>query len=74
MSCGKDNRILCWNPNSNQAGGELLCELSVSNQWAFDMQWCPTNPAIIAAASFDGRVSVHSIMGGQEQVSRVLYT
>ena len=23
LSCGKDNRILCWNPNSNVPGGEV---------------------------------------------------
>ena len=23
LSCGKDNRILCWNPNSNVQTGEV---------------------------------------------------
>ena len=23
LSCGKDNRILCWNPNSAVQGGEV---------------------------------------------------
>ena len=23
LSCGKDNRILCWNPNAQAAGGEV---------------------------------------------------
>ena len=68
LSCGKDNRIICWNPNSNQEGGEVLCELVDSNQWSFNVAWCPRNPALIAATSFDNRVSVYSLMGGQQQV------
>lgn len=24
LSCGKDNRILCWNPNSNAEDGEVI--------------------------------------------------
>ncbi|XP_041086426.1 protein transport protein Sec31A-like isoform X9 [Polyodon spathula] len=60
LSCGKDNRILCWNPNS----GEVLYELPTSTQWCFDIQWCPRNPAVLSAAAFDGHISVYSIMGG----------
>ncbi|XP_062870723.1 protein transport protein Sec31A isoform X8 [Trichomycterus rosablanca] len=59
LSCGKDNRILCWNPNT----AEVLYELP-SSQWCFDIQWCPRNPAVLSAASFDGRISMYSIMGG----------
>lgn len=70
MSCGKDNRVVCWNPNSNSApggGGEVLSELYNQDQWSFDVAWCPRNPAIVATASFDGKVSVHSIMGGKSE-------
>ena len=67
LSCGKDNKILCWNPNSNIQGGEVVCELASSNQWSFDVTWCPRNPAVIATSSFDGKVSVYSLMGGQQQ-------
>uniref|UniRef100_A0A8C9XDZ6 Protein transport protein Sec31A n=1 Tax=Sander lucioperca TaxID=283035 RepID=A0A8C9XDZ6_SANLU len=63
LSCGKDNRILCWNPNT----AEVLYELPTSNQWCFDIQWCPRNPAVLSAASFDGHINVHSIMGGSNQ-------
>ncbi|MCI4388403.1 hypothetical protein PGIGA_G00085410 [Pangasianodon gigas] len=59
LSCGKDNRILCWNPNT----AEVLYELP-SSQWCFDIQWCPRNPAVLSAASFDGRINIYSIMGG----------
>jgi WD40 repeat protein len=68
VSCGKDNRILCWNPNSNVPGGEVVCDISTANQWNFDVSWCPRNPALIASCSFDGRVSVYSLTGGQQQV------
>lgn len=67
LSCGKDNRILCWNPSSNVAGGEIVCELPVGNQWNFDVAWCPRNPGVISSASFDGHVTVYSLMGGSEQ-------
>ncbi|XP_070613047.1 protein transport protein Sec31A isoform X1 [Erythrolamprus reginae] len=60
LSCGKDSKILCSNPNT----GEVLYELPTSTQWCFDVQWCPRNPALLSAASFDGRISVYSIMGG----------
>uniref|UniRef100_A0A8V0XB82 Protein transport protein Sec31A n=2 Tax=Gallus gallus TaxID=9031 RepID=A0A8V0XB82_CHICK len=60
LSCGKDAKILCSNPNT----GEVLYELPTNMQWCFDIQWCPRNPAILSAASFDGRLSIYSIMGG----------
>ncbi|KAJ6657468.1 hypothetical protein lerEdw1_002403 [Lerista edwardsae] len=60
LSCGKDAKILCSNPNT----GEVLYELPTNTQWCFDVQWCPRNPALLSAASFDGRISIYSIMGG----------
>ncbi|XP_055652196.1 protein transport protein Sec31A isoform X12 [Falco peregrinus] len=60
LSCGKDAKILCSNPNT----GEVLYELPTNTQWCFDIQWCPRNPAVLSAASFDGRISIYSIMGG----------
>ncbi|NP_001178203.2 protein transport protein Sec31A isoform X11 [Bos taurus] len=73
LSCGKDAKILCSNPNT----GEVLYELPTTTQWCFDIQWCPRNPAVLSAASFDGRISVYSIMGGstdglrQKQVDKL---
>ncbi|XP_069834170.1 protein transport protein Sec31A isoform X4 [Dendropsophus ebraccatus] len=60
LSCAKDSKILCSNPNT----GEVLYELPTNTQWCFDIQWCPRNPAVLSAASFDGHISVYSIMGG----------
>lgn len=64
MSCAKDNRILCWNPNTQVAGGEIVYELPTTAQWSFDVSWCPRNPAMVCTTSFDGHVSVFSLMGG----------
>uniref|UniRef100_A0A3Q1HSL0 Protein transport protein Sec31A n=1 Tax=Anabas testudineus TaxID=64144 RepID=A0A3Q1HSL0_ANATE len=63
LSCGKDSRILCWNPNT----GEVLYELPTSSHWCFDIQWCPRNPAVLSAAGFDGHIDIYSIMGGSSQ-------
>ncbi|XP_028661191.1 protein transport protein Sec31A isoform X9 [Erpetoichthys calabaricus] len=70
LSCGKDNRILCWNPNT----GEVLYELPTSTQWCFDIQWCPRNPAVLSAAAFDGSISIYSIMGGTVDGQRQKHT
>ncbi|XP_078386799.1 protein transport protein Sec31A isoform X1 [Cetorhinus maximus] len=66
LSSAKDNRILCWNPNT----GEVVYELPTSRQWCFDVQWCPRNPAVLSAASFDGRISVYSVMGGSLEAQK----
>ncbi|XP_060064136.1 protein transport protein Sec31A-like [Ylistrum balloti] len=68
LSCGKDNRILCWNPNSSKQDGEVVYEVPTSTQWSFDVQWCPRNPGIISSSSFDGHVTMYSLMGGGHPV------
>ncbi|XP_015607980.1 protein transport protein Sec31A isoform X2 [Cephus cinctus] len=69
LSCGKDNRILCWNPNSDAPNGEVICELAQTNQWNFDVSWCPRHPGLIVGTSFDGHAVVYSLLGGQQQTS-----
>ncbi|KRT79704.1 WD40 domain-containing protein, partial [Oryctes borbonicus] len=64
VSTGKDNRILCWNPNSTLPGGEVLSEVARTNQWNFDVTWCPKSPVLIGSPSFDGHISVYTIVGG----------
>ncbi|XP_078070698.1 protein transport protein Sec31A isoform X2 [Mustelus asterias] len=66
LSCGKDNRMLCWNPNT----AEVVYELPTTTQWCFDIQWCPRNPAILSAAAFDGHISIYSLMGGNLDAQR----
>lgn len=65
LTCGKDNKLLIWNPNTSSSNGEIMSEMTTS-QWSFDAAWCPRNPSVIASASFDGRIGVRSIMGGSE--------
>ncbi|XP_032921754.1 protein transport protein Sec31B isoform X2 [Catharus ustulatus] len=60
LSSAKDNRILCWNPSM----GEVVYELPIRSQWCFDVQWCPRNPSVFSAATFDGWINVYSVMGG----------
>ncbi|EGG16691.1 WD40 repeat-containing protein [Cavenderia fasciculata] len=60
LSCGKDNRTLCWNVDR----GEVLCEIEASsdpNQWNFDVQWSPRIPALLATSSFGGSISTYSL-------------
>ncbi|XP_017789347.1 PREDICTED: protein transport protein Sec31A [Habropoda laboriosa] len=69
LSCAKDNRILCWNPNSDVPNGEVICELAQTNQWNFDVSWCPRHPGLVVGTSFDGHAAVYSLLGGQQQLS-----
>lgn len=69
LSCAKDNRILCWNPNSDAPNGEVICELAQTNQWNFDVSWCPRHPGLVVGTSFDGHAAVYSLLGGQPQMS-----
>ncbi|KAI6004420.1 hypothetical protein F5J12DRAFT_836728 [Pisolithus orientalis] len=57
LSCGKDNRVLCWNPQTSEVIGELPSE----DNWAFHVEWCPRNPDLLAAAFFSGTIGIHSI-------------
>lgn len=57
LSCGKDNRTICWNPHSGQAYGDF----PVVTNWTFQTEWNPHNPGLLATASFDGKISVQTI-------------
>ncbi|KAJ3111982.1 protein transport protein S31 [Phlyctochytrium bullatum] len=63
VSCGKDNRTIVW----NGASGQCIGDLDISDNWAFDAQWCPRNPELVCVASFDGKVSIHSIQSSGTQ-------
>ncbi|KAI0674665.1 hypothetical protein C8Q78DRAFT_989533 [Trametes maxima] len=62
LSCGKDNRALCWNPQTS----EIIGELPSADNWAFQVQWCPRNPDLFAAGFFDGTIGIHSIQSTNE--------
>ncbi|KAF9235609.1 hypothetical protein BU15DRAFT_89522 [Melanogaster broomeanus] len=57
LSCGKDNRALCWNPQTS----EIIGELPSADNWAFQVEWCPRNPDLLATAFFSGTVGIHSL-------------
>ena len=57
LSCGKDNRNICWNPQTGESYGEF----PVVTNWTFQTRWNPHNPGLMATASFDGKVTVQSI-------------
>lgn len=58
---------------------QVIYELPTTNQWCFDVEWCPRNPALLSTASFDGRITVYSVMGGslkaqqQSTAERVMF-
>ncbi|KAF6753615.1 hypothetical protein DFP72DRAFT_1010406 [Ephemerocybe angulata] len=62
LSCGKDNRALCWNPQTS----EIIGELPSADNWAFQVEWNPRNPDILATAFFDGTIGIHSIQTTNE--------
>ncbi|KDQ10528.1 hypothetical protein BOTBODRAFT_36224 [Botryobasidium botryosum FD-172 SS1] len=62
LSCGKDNRTLCWNPQTS----EIIGELPAANNWAFQVDWCPLNPELLATANFGGSIDIHSIQSTNE--------
>ncbi|KAJ2547933.1 protein transport protein S31, partial [Coemansia sp. RSA 1933] len=57
LSSGKDNRTICWNPQT----GDIVGELPPSNNWVYDVQWNQTNPNLLSGASFDGRISLYTL-------------
>jgi protein transport protein SEC31 len=63
LSGGKDNRTICWKPQT----GEMVGELPHCGNWVFDVQWCPRIPSLISTCSFDERVSVYSLAPSSNQ-------
>ncbi|CAF0960782.1 unnamed protein product [Adineta ricciae] len=71
MSSGKDNKIICWNPNDLSVIAEIVYEIPC-NHWCFDVKWCLVDPNLISASSFDGTLSIYTLMGGSCQVTRAV--
>ncbi|KAL8728756.1 MAG: hypothetical protein Q9166_005188 [cf. Caloplaca sp. 2 TL-2023] len=61
ISCGKDNRTICWNPQTGEPHGEY----PVVTNWTFQTRWNPHNPSFLATASFDGKITVHPLQSTQ---------
>lgn len=64
LSSAKDYRTVCWDTSS----GEIICELPVSSNWNFDVQWSPRIAGVFSTSSYDGRVNLYNI----EACSRML--
>ena len=65
LSSGKDNRNICWNPQT----GDRYGEFPVVTNWAFQTKWNPHNPGIIATASFDGKITIQSIQSTKPEAN-----
>ncbi|KAM8783485.1 protein transport protein Sec31B isoform 2-T3 [Rhynchonycteris naso] len=67
LSSAKDNQVLCWNLGSS----EVVYKLPTQSSWCFDVQWCPRDPPVFSAASFDGWISLYSVMGRSWEVQQM---
>lgn len=81
LSCGKDSRTIVWNPQSGEAIGEvinfplsyyntsdlLFNKLPAASNWAYQVEWCPRDPNILATASFDGSIGIHSLQSTNQE-------
>ncbi|KAF8438677.1 WD40-repeat-containing domain protein [Boletus edulis BED1] len=70
LSCGKDNRALCWNPQTS----EIIGELPSADNWAFQVEWCPRNPDLLATAFFSGTIGIHTLQSTNAIPSSVTAT
>lgn len=68
LSSGKDNRTLCWNPQTSEAYGEF----PVVTNWTFQTRWNPHNPNFFATASFDGKLSVQTIQNTRTDTAQAM--
>ncbi|KAI9844366.1 MAG: protein transport protein S31 [Thelocarpon superellum] len=68
LSCGKDNRTICWNPSTGQPYGEF----PIVTNWTFQTQWNPHNPNLVATASFDGKIGIQTIQNTKSGEDRTL--
>lgn len=66
LSSGKDNRTICWNPQT----GEMLGEFPVVTNWTYQTRWNPSNPNLLATASFDGKIAVHTLQTCKADANR----
>jgi protein transport protein SEC31 len=52
---------VAWNPVT----GAVIGDIHRSSHWAFDAQFCTRNPDLVCVASYDGKVTLHSLQGSQ---------
>ncbi|RAK96270.1 putative protein transport protein (SEC31) [Aspergillus ibericus CBS 121593] len=68
LSAGKDNRTMCWNPQTGHAYGEF----PVVTNWTFQTRWNPHNPNFFATASFDGKISIQTIQNTSTESAQAI--
>ncbi|KAJ5460482.1 Protein transport protein sec31 [Penicillium daleae] len=68
LSSGKDNRNICWNPQTGEAYGEF----PVVTNWTFQTRWNPHNPNFFATASFDGRISIQTLQNTKDNSQAIV--
>lgn len=44
-----------------------LYQLPIASNWAYQVEWCPRDPDILATASFDGSIGIHSIQSTNQE-------
>ncbi|KAF2804056.1 uncharacterized protein BDZ99DRAFT_467777 [Mytilinidion resinicola] len=66
LSCGMDNRTICWNPHTGQSLGEF----PIVTNWTFQTRFNPHNPSLLATASFDGKIAVQTIQNTRQDAAQ----
>lgn len=66
LSCGKDNRNICWNPHT----GDVLGEFPIVTNWTFQTRWSPRQPTLLATASFDGKIVVQTLQNTNAKIDQ----
>ncbi|XP_061379075.1 protein transport protein Sec31A isoform X2 [Danaus plexippus] len=61
LSAGKDGSVRVWNPANTKPGGEMVLEVCRQSGWVLDVSWSPRTPGLLAAASFDQTLSLHTM-------------
>uniref|UniRef100_A0A8D8QRK6 Protein transport protein Sec31A n=1 Tax=Cacopsylla melanoneura TaxID=428564 RepID=A0A8D8QRK6_9HEMI len=64
LGCGKDDHVVCWNPNAATPEDEVVCRVQTNSHWNFNVTWCPRAPNLFAVSSYDSHMSIYSITGG----------
>ncbi|KAF8821509.1 WD domain, G-beta repeat-containing protein [Cardiosporidium cionae] len=70
LSCGKDNRSICWILSNSMDQPEIFGEVHNKNT-QFDIKWSPFQPGLYAAASMDEEISIFNIQLNQTTVSYI---
>ena len=73
LPCGKDNRALCWNPQTSEIIGEVpsfylklinitsnIVIVTNRGQLGVPVSLHPRNPELPATADFDGTIGIHT--------------